>query len=280
MRYSPNKIVKAAGNNLFLTSLNASLYNTCTEIVPQTQAIPVTIRMADSTAKATANIKKNRLYVTIAGNVDAKALEKLYTDIRFGVADLKPGFEVISDISQCNLIYISGFPVYKKIIDYLISQQLGEIVRIIRNDNISFRQMINFTDKIHCYRSIYAESKDEAEQKLDHLIKRDGIRFRINTVQFSYVIGERQSQGSVVDISISGCAVTSSGVSPDFGEHIRVSLGFEPHESYCAEFHLEAKVVRIEETAFAVRFLDCDEDSKRALYKRLAYEVSRVAFIL
>ena len=236
--------------------------------------------MAASTAKASANIKKNRLYVTIAGNADAKALERLYTDIRFCVADLKPGFEVISDISQCNLIYISGFPVYKKIIDYLIGQQLGEIVRVIRNDNISFRQMINFSDKIHCYRSIYVESKDEAEQKLDHLIRRDGIRFRINTVQFFYEIGEHHSQGSVVDISISGCAVTSTGALPDLGEHIRVNLGFEPHESYCAEFHLEAKVVRIEETAFAVQFLACDEDIKSALYKRLAYEVSRVAFLL
>ena len=72
--------------------------------------------------KATANIAKNRLHITMSGNVDSKSLEKLYTDIRFCVADLKKGFEVISDISQCNILYVSSFPNYKKIIDYLIQK--------------------------------------------------------------------------------------------------------------------------------------------------------------
>lgn len=115
-------------------------------------------------AKADANIKKNRLLVTIAGNVDGKSLEKLYTDIRFCVADLKEGFEVVSDISRCNLIYITGMPVYKKIIDFLIANKVGAIVRIIKKDNVSFRQLVNFSEKIHCYRSIYADNKEDAEK--------------------------------------------------------------------------------------------------------------------
>lgn len=90
--------------------------------------------MSSSTAqvKAKVNVAKNRLYVTIAGPIDAKMLDKLYTEIRFCVADLKPGFQVLSDISQCQIIYVTGLPVYKKIIDYLIAQRVGEIVRIVK----------------------------------------------------------------------------------------------------------------------------------------------------
>ena len=45
-----------------------------------------------SKTKAVANIKKNRLHVAMSGNIDTKALEKLYTEIRFCVADLKGKF--------------------------------------------------------------------------------------------------------------------------------------------------------------------------------------------
>ena len=93
--------------------------------------------------KATADIKKNRLTITMSGNVDGKTLEKLYTDIRFCVCDLSKGFEVINNISQCNILYISSLPVYKKIIDYLISCNVGEIVRVAKDDHVSYKQIVN-----------------------------------------------------------------------------------------------------------------------------------------
>ena len=46
--------------------------------------------------KATANIAKNRLYITIAGKLTKENLDKLYTDIRFCVADLAK----VSGLSQ------------------------------------------------------------------------------------------------------------------------------------------------------------------------------------
>ena len=236
--------------------------------------------MANSKAKATANIKKNRIYITIAGNADSKALEQLYTDIRFCVADLKPGFEVVSDISQCNLIYLGGFPIYKKIIDYLIAHNVGEIIRIIKNDNISFKQIVNFSEKIHCYRTIYADNKEQAEAKLEQLIKRAGIRLHVNPVACSYELNGTSVPGNLADISVSGCAFMTDAVLPPIEAAITVTLTFSPHESFCADFHLAAKVVRHQGQLFAVQFHNLDQEDKQALYKRLAHEINQVSFIL
>jgi hypothetical protein len=230
---------------------------------------------AKALVKADANIKKNRLHITISGNIDVKSLEKLYTDIRFCVADLKKGFGVISDISQCNLLYISCLPIYKKIIDYLISNNLGEIVRIIKKDNVSYKQIVNFSEKIHCYRAVYAENKEDAEKKLEHLVKRDGIRFPLDNALFHYEKNNEVGSGRIVDISVSGCAVESATLPLAENDAIGIIINFDQHDPLLSEFHLKACVVRRDEHLFAARFLDLDDERKAELYKRLAYEACR-----
>lgn len=42
-------------------------------------------------------LKKNRLYLKMAGEMSKRELEKLYTEVRFCVADLQPSFNVIAD---------------------------------------------------------------------------------------------------------------------------------------------------------------------------------------
>jgi len=238
--------------------------------------------MADAKplVKAKADIKDNRLYLTISGNIDSKSLDKLYTEIRFCVADLKRGFEVVKDISHCNLLYISSLPIYKKIVDFLIANQVGEIVRVIKNDNISFKQIVNFSEKIHCYRTIYAENKDDAEKKLERLIKRDGLRFQLNNILLQYEMEDAVGNGCIVDISVSGCAVESATVPLTEGDEIVVSLNFDPHDTLLSRFQLKARVVRMSDDQFAAQFLDLDEERKDQLYQRLAHEVSRISLLL
>jgi len=235
---------------------------------------------ARALVKASANIKKNRLHVTISGNVDPKSLEKLYTEVRFCVADLKKGFEVISDISQCNILYISSLPVYKKIIDFLIANNVGEIVRVIKQDNVSFKQIVNFSDKIKSVRPIYAESKEDAERRLDQCIKRDGIRLELNNMQLQYEINNEVGSGTVVDISVSGCAVESPTIPLAAGDAIIVTINFDQHATLRSHFQLKARVVRMGGQMFAAQFLDLDEECKDQFNKRLAYEVSQIPFIL
>lgn len=230
--------------------------------------------------KAVANIAKNRLHIVISGNIDAKSLEKIYTDIRFCVCDLKNGFEVIEDASQCNLLYISSLPVYKKIMDYLIANNVGEVVRITKNDNISYKQILNFSDKILSYKTIHAKNKEEAENKLENLIKRNGVRFSLNEFPFVYEVKNEPGQGHLIDISTSGCAFESNASDVSIGSELYINLYFDEHASLLSEFKIKAEIVRANDRMLAVQFLDLDDDRKEQLYNRLAYEISRAPVFL
>jgi hypothetical protein len=236
--------------------------------------------MADSnpTTKAVADLRKNRLEVTISGTINTEILEKLYTEIRFCVADLKSGFEVISDVSRCNIIYLTSLPVYKKIMDYLIANNIGEHVRITSNENISTKQILHFSEKIDTYKSIQAKSREEAEEKIEEFKKRKGIRLKFNAFFFEYEIENKSSKGSIIDISTSGCAFEAEQKSFLVDSEFFIILTFEQHQDLVTKMRIKAKVVRARETIFAAQFLDLDDNRQEQLYKRLAYEISRVPF--
>jgi len=223
--------------------------------------------------KAAADIKRNRLYLTLAGNIDSTHMEKLYTDIRFCVADLKNGFDVIKNISQCNMLYISSFPVYKKIIDFLIANKVGEVVRVTRNGNVSCKQLLNFSEKIQCYKTIHADDEIEADEKLNNLIKRDGIRFKVGKVAMEYTHAGEIGSGGVLDISTSGCAVNTPTLMVAVHAEIVIKLKFDQHENMQSDLSVKARVVRVDDDIFAVHFYDFDDLNQEQLYQRLAYEV-------
>jgi hypothetical protein len=114
-----------------------------------------------------ADLKKNRLYITIAGRLNKKDLESLYTDIRFCVADLQPGFAVVNDLSECTLAALSGLPVFKKITDHLITNEVSEVIRIVDKRRIVFKQILNASAMMSGYTPVYATSLEEAEELLD-----------------------------------------------------------------------------------------------------------------
>jgi hypothetical protein len=224
--------------------------------------------------KAVADIARNRLYLTISGNVDAKTLNALYTDIRFCVADLQPGFIVIDDSSACNLMYLNGLPVYKKIMSYLVANRVGEIVRVVQ-DTICHKQILNFTNKIQSYKTMYAAELEEVEKKLEATSRRKGIRFKLSTPSIAYKINDQNHSGTLVDLSISGCSVDVEGTVPAVAEELTIVLLFDKHEGHSSQFEIKARVVRSAASKFAVEFFDLDDDRQEQLYLRLAYEVGR-----
>jgi hypothetical protein len=108
--------------------------------------------------KVKADISKNRLYFTIAGQAVKEEMDKLYTDVRFCVADLKPGFDVISDLSECNIGYLSGVPTFRKIMNFLITKEVGDVVRIINGKSLIFKQVLNLSSRICGYKPLCIHS--------------------------------------------------------------------------------------------------------------------------
>jgi hypothetical protein len=71
--------------------------------------------------------EKKPVCITIGTSATKVELNKVYTDIRFCVSDLKPGIDVITDLSRCTLGHLNGIATFKKIMDYLVAQKVGRV---------------------------------------------------------------------------------------------------------------------------------------------------------
>ncbi len=215
------------------------------------------------------DIKKNRLYFTVAGKVSKKGMEKLYTDVRFCVADLKPGFDVISDLSKCNLADLSAIPTFRKIMNCLITHEVGDVVRVMHKNQFVFRQMINLATRLQGYKPIIVATLKEAEERLNISIKRSGLRFYLHKQAVKYMTGDEKGTATILNISTSGCAVVSTTLQPSVGEEILMEIGFTEQDCSPALFKSNARVVREENNTFAVVFMDLENDKKQQLWECL-----------
>ena len=226
--------------------------------------------------KVKADISKNRLYFTIAGQAVKEEMDKLYTDVRFCVADLRPGFDVISDLSECNIGHLSGVPTFRKIMNFLITKEVGDVVRIINVKSLIFKQVLNLSSRICGYKPIYVSTLEEAEEKLEKSIKRNGIRFHVNHLPVEYIANDMNGKGNIIDLSISGCAIESATLPVSAHDEISIKIEFRQQDVPSDEFIVKARVVRIQgDNIFAAEFKDLDEEIKDRLWKYLIAETQR-----
>ncbi len=117
-------------------------------------------------AKVVADIKKNRLYITFDQDVLRSDIEGIYTDIRFCVADLQPGFDVVNDLSNSRLGHLSGIRTFMKITDFLAANQVGKVIRVLGKQSILFKQITKLSRKIEGYKPLYVSTLQDAEELL------------------------------------------------------------------------------------------------------------------
>jgi hypothetical protein len=222
--------------------------------------------------KIKVNIGKNRLYFTFSGRAVKEEMDKLYTDVRFSVADLRSGFDVISDFSECTLINLTGISTFRKIMNYLISNGVGEIVRIMNKNSIVYKQIVNLSSRICGYSPIYVSTLEEAEEKLEKTIKRNGIRFHVINLPVEYNGNDMKGKGNISNLSISGCAIESATLPVSVNENISIKVEFKDQDISPNEFEIKARVVRADDGGFAAQFKDIDNDKKDELWKCLIHE--------
>lgn len=221
---------------------------------------------------AVADIAKNRLYITITGKLSKQELDRLYTDIRFCVADLKPGFDVINDVSECTLAALSGIPTFKKITNHLITNRVGKVVRVIDKNKIIFKQILNMAARMQGYRASYFSTLEEAEAELESSRHCEGLRFCLYQQAVEFKTGSDQGNGYIIDISTSGCAIQSVTLQPAVEENISLTISFQEHNDLLNTFNIRATVVWTEKNKFAAQFKEVDDDQKEQLWKRLVHE--------
>lgn len=228
--------------------------------------------MLNKAPKVVANIAKNRLHITIVGKLSKKNLDELYTEVRFCVADLRPGFAVITDLSNCTIAALSGIPTFRKITNYLITNKLGRVVRVIDEKQVVLRQLSNFTAKIQGYKADHFYSLAEAEAALSKAQMRDGLRFVLHEQSVRFSIGNLEGNGSVRDLSTSGCAIKTTDELPAVLSKIFISIEFNKHEKIMRVFEIKAEVIWVERESFGVKFENMDDEQKVQIWERLIYE--------
>ncbi len=217
--------------------------------------------------KVKADIEKNRLYLNISGNISKAELNRLYTDVRFCVADLQPGFGVISDLSECSLAHLSGVSVYKKIMNYVIINGVGEVVRVINGDSLLFKQVMNLSSIICGYIPIYVSTLEEAEERLNDSNRRNGLRFHYKNLQpIEYVVNGTKGKGCILNISTSGCLVGSPTISPLIDEEILMVIQFDIQDTFQNEFTIKGRVLRKEGDRFGIKYEDFDDARRKQLW--------------
>lgn len=223
-------------------------------------------------SKVAAEIRNNRLILTFADTITKKDLDNLYIDVRFCVADLKTSFDIISDFSFSRVIQLSSIPTFRKIMNYLISRDAREVVRVVQDNRLVYKQILNLALRTAGYKPIYVATFKEAVSKLELVVKRDGMRIRLPGMVAQYQFGTILEQGMVLNISKSGCAITGVVTEPAIGEEVLLIFSFL-EKGGLSEIKLQSRVVRSGGNEFAVMFDDQGKDLKERLWKCILSEM-------
>lgn len=92
--------------------------------------------MSTVKSKVVTTIGDNKITISFFGIITSRELGSIYTDVRFGVADLKPGFNVLADFTDCKFLYLNGLITFRKIFSFLLPSECGEMIRIIDHNRV------------------------------------------------------------------------------------------------------------------------------------------------
>ena len=213
-----------------------------------------------------ADVIENRLYFKLSGDFAKEELDKLYTEVTFLVADLTQGYDVVEDFSDCDIDNIKGQS-FRKISNYLVTNGLGEVVRVIGGNSLLYDQAKRIPSVSSGIVPVYAKTHKEAKDKLENSIKRNGIRFYVNNIPIKYLTNEVSGAGNLVNISTGGCSVASVTTPLPEGEKIFMQITFDHQDFTRDEFTVKAIVIRSDENSFAAKFDILNADQKERLWK-------------
>lgn len=135
---------------------------------------------------------------------------------------------------------------------------------------------MNLTARIQGYKPIYASSLREAEDKLDSINKRNGLRFHLYQLPVEYQLDGITQKGQIQDVSTSGCAVSVSDTQAlSIGKEIKIKISFDSPDSSQEKFEIMSTVVRVEGGRFAVQFKKLEKDREKLLFQHLVQECQR-----
>lgn len=225
--------------------------------------------------KVTANIGTNTLTFQTAGWVSRKDLENLYTDVRFCVADLKPGFYVITDLSECSFGSLNAIATLRKIMNYLMEMQVGQVIRITKQNSLVHKQIMNFASRTQGYKAVYVQSLEEAEKLIEESDGPKNIHFRLLQMPVHFSTESENGTGYILEISIKCCKIAFLSATFTPGDEVNITLEFIKRDGSEQLFDLPSQVTEVSEEHFTAEFQDLDDKNRENLRKCIVQEAQR-----
>ena len=116
--------------------------------------------------QVTADVARNRLDINLRGSITKNDIDHIYTDIRFGVADLEQGFGVVTDLTDAHIGHLIGIATFKKIARFLQNSGVGRVIRVSPNPSIIATQLARLSSMVQNYETTYVKTREEAEALL------------------------------------------------------------------------------------------------------------------
>ncbi len=223
-----------------------------------------------------ADIIENRLYFKLSGEFAKEELDKVYTDVTFLVADISSVSDGIAGISDCHIGQKKDQSI-KKIPNYLVTNGLGEIIRITNGDSLLHDQDRYLSSVSSPIIPVYAQAHEETKERLESSVKRNGIRFYVNNVPIEYSTDKFCGTGNLVNISTGGCSVESITLPLSIGEEFLMQITFNNQDLIHEKFQVNAKVIKVASNSFASKFNGLTDDQKVQLWKCVVYGAFRGA---
>ena len=86
--------------------------------------------------------------------------------------------------------------------------------------------------------------------------KREFLRYRFNDLEIRYMVHGVLGRGKLENISLGGCTVSKAIEPVEIGENILIAVEFEKLEK---PLEFKAKILRVQESSFAVHFTELDD---------------------
>ena len=107
--------------------------------------------------------QNNRLYLTLSGVISVPEAMKIRDEIYKGVESLKPGFDVINDLSKYIHADEKGAQHLQEVTRFFIEKNVGRIVRVVGQSKTGLMQFAKYSQLIETINIKYVPTMEEAE---------------------------------------------------------------------------------------------------------------------
>jgi len=122
--------------------------------------------MAETSYTVRADVRKNRLYITFVGFFSDDYMREACDRVIAEAGSLRPGFSIITDISQCKPATQRGAETIRRTQEHLAAHGVGRVVRVVAPDNVIIKFQFQRRGQGY-YKADTANSLAEAERMLD-----------------------------------------------------------------------------------------------------------------